>query len=173
MKNESSKNNKVLLWAVFIILAVVAIFLFVTLALPAITAHKQLGAKLEGFESMSENDIMQVFDPMYRDGGFYGDVTAELDKEQTQALAKKLISVCDKAKYSSTQKTIVGNWDISVVLRKTEGGICSVYFAEDKFYVAVDDTQYYFSPVSDRADEYKEFYGELERLIIEKKAAMA
>ena len=87
--------------------------------------------------------------------------------------AKKLISVCDKAKYSSTQKTIVGNWDISVVLRKAEGGICSVYFAEDKFYVAVDDTQYYFSPVSDRADAYKEFYGELERLIIEKKAAMA
>lgn len=173
MKKENTKKDRTLMWAGFIIAGVVSVFLIFAFLIPVISAQNKLSDKLDGFLNMTENDLVQVFDPMYREGSFYGDVTAELGTDMVGELVQTLLYVCDGAKYSSTEKTIVGNWDISVVLRKDDGGIFSMYFAEEKFYIAIDNTQYYFSPADNRAGAYESFYEELCEMIRQKKSSEA
>ena len=161
------KKDKTLAVALIVISALVAVFLIVAVALPVIRAKLLLNEKLDGYRELSDDDMMTIFDPVYRDGSFYGDVTAEISADESKEIAEMLLDVCDGAKYSSMTITYAGNWDASIVLRKNGGGICTVYFAEDEIYVAKDEKQYRFKPSKAKAESFRELVELIDKKISE------
>ena len=155
------KKDKTLGVAVLIIAVLLAVFLILALVLPVVIAKTRLEDKLDGYRELTDADIMHIFDPMYRDGDFYGDVTAEISVEDAKTIAKKVLEACDGAKYSSTESNALGNWDVSVILRK-----------EDEFYVTNDTTQYRFMPSKENTDTYSELVEMLEKLIADSSVSL-
>lgn len=166
------KKDKTLGVAALIIAVLLAVFLILALVLPVVIAKTRLEDKLDGYRELTDADIMHIFDPMYRDGDFYGDVTAEISVEDAKTVAKKVLEACDGAKYSSTESNALGNWDVSVILRKESGGLCTVYFAQDEFYVTKDTTQYRFKPSKENTDTYSELVEMLEKLIADSSVSL-
>lgn len=152
--DNKKKNDKTLGVAMIIIAAFLALFLTFALVVPAATAKARLDDKLDAYRELGEDDIMQFFDPLYKDGGFYGDVTAELTVDESKEIAQKLLNICEGAKYSSTVADAAGNWDVSIVVRKNGGGISSIYFTEDEFYVTNDNKQYRFKAAKDKTEDF-------------------
>lgn len=173
MKIEAKKKDRTVLWAVVIVVTLLAVFLILAFVVPIVSAHSKLSDKLEGFKDISDTDVMQVFDPMYREGGFFGDVTAEVRSDEIEELADKVIYVCEGAKYRSTEESIIGNWDMSVVLRKEDGSLYTVYFTDKEIYVTSETKQYIFEPADDRAEAHSELVDELGKRISEKKSSGA
>ena len=163
--DNKKKNDKTLGVAMIVIAVFLALFLGFALVVPAITAKARLNDKLEAYRALGEDDIMQIFDPLYKDGGFYGDVTAELSSDESKEIAQKLLNICDGAKYSSIAADVQGNWDVSIVVRKDGGGISSVYFTEDEFYVTKDNKQYRFKPAKDKTEEFSSLVALIEERI--------
>ena len=153
---NKNKKDKTLGWAMVIIAALLALFLVLALALPVVTAKIRLEDKLDGYRELTDGDIMHIFDPMYRDGSFYGDVTAEISNEDAKEIAQKVLYACDGAKYSSTEANAIGNWDVSVILRKDGRDNCTIYFTESEFYVTKDTVQYRFKPAKDKIEAFLE-----------------
>lgn len=163
--DNKKKNDKTLGVAMIIIAAFLALFLTFALVVPAAVAKARLDDKLDAYRALGEDDIIQIFDPMYKDGGFYGDVTADLFGEESMEIAQKLLKICEGAKYSSTVADAAGNWDVSIVVRKNGGGISSVYFTEDEFYVTKDNKQYRFKPAKDKTEEFSALVAFIEERI--------
>ena len=92
--DNKKKNDKTLGVAMIVIAVFLALFLGFALVVPAITAKARLNDKLEAYRALGEDDIMQIFDPLYKDGGFYGDVTAELSTDESKEIAQKLLNIC-------------------------------------------------------------------------------
>ena len=165
--DNKKKKDRTLGVAVLVIAAFIAVFLMLAFLLPSVTAKARLDDKLDGYREMTEGDIMHIFDPVYREGSFYGDVTAEIAYEDAIGISERIQHVCDGAKYSSTEANAIGNWDVSIILRKEGGGICTVYFTEEEFYVTKDEKQYRFKPANDKTESYSELFDIIEQRISE------
>ena len=165
--DNKTKKDRTLGGAIIVIAVFLAIFLVFALVVPIATAKSCLEDKLEGYREMTEEDILNILDPMYRDGSFYGDVTAEISYDDSKDISERLLYVCENAKYSSTKRDAIGNWDVSIVLRKDGGGICTVYFCDDEFYVAKDEKQYRFKPAKDKTQAYSELLDIIEERVYE------
>lgn len=153
---DKKKKDRTIGVAIAVIAVFLVIFLLAALVFPAVIARGRLNEKLDAYRELGDEDLMSIFDPLYRDGSFYGDVTADVSVEDAREIAEKVLYACDGAKYSTTAPDTVGNWDASIVIRKVGGGIATVYFTEDEFYVAKDGKQYRFYPSKDRSVAYSE-----------------
>ena len=91
--DNKKKNDKTLGVAMIIIAVFLALFLTFALVVPSVMAKTRLDDKLDAYRELGEYDIMQFFDPIYKDGGFYGDVTAELTADESKEIAQKLLNI--------------------------------------------------------------------------------
>ena len=147
--------------AVFIILAV----LFISFALPFITASKILKAKISDLERIKESETLQISDPYNSDGSVIPTtVDVFLDGDQAGAIASELVSMIKKTKYSGKETSTHGFWDISISLR-FENKISTIYLCEDEIYVTDGASKYIFKPTS--TTEYSLFYKKISNMIYE------
>lgn len=164
---DKKKSNKTFVVAVAVIIALVVAFLAGIFVVTNVSARARLSDKLEGFRELSGRDKMELFDPMYREGSFYGDVTVNIEEPYMSELAEKVLYFSKGASYLGTEESIVGNWDMSIVLRRADGGIFTVYLGEEGIYVAKDTKQYKFEVDKDKKQEYVELLAELGDMIAE------
>lgn len=166
-KFDKKKTDKTLVVAVVVIIALVLAFFAGIFVVPNISARVRLSDKLEAFEEISDRYKMDLFDPMYKEGNFYGDVTVKIEEPYMTELAKKVLYFSKGATYIGTEESIVGNWDMSIVLRCADGGISTVYLGQEGIYVAKDTKQYKFKVNKDKMQEYSELLEKLGDMIAE------
>ena len=147
--------------AVFIILAI----LFISFALPFLTASKLLKAKITDFENINNSTTLQISDPYNTDGSLLPEaVDIFLDGEKADALAAELISTIKKTKYLGKETSSHGFWDISLSLR-LESGISTIYLCEYEIYVTDGASKYSFKPTN--ANEYSALFKKISNMLYE------
>lgn len=170
-KKVINKKKKLLLWVGISAVLVLGIIISSAFLVPMLSARSELKKQISVFEDFDDGDIVQVFCPMYRDGDFYGDITAEVSFEDSEELVASVLSFSENARYSSTANSVYGNWDICVVLYKADGRTRRIYFTEDELYVTKDTDQYKFEVDEKKSEDYAAFLADLKARIEEARVA--
>ena len=172
-KKEPKNKTKRLVAEFSILFAAIAVVVVAAFVVPSFTAKKALKNTVSAFENVDVLDVVQVFDPMYRDGDFYGDITADVSADDARSIAERIVSIAEDAKYKANSESLVGNWDLSVVIHKADGSVKRVYFTDTGFYVATETVQYIFEASEEKSDELASLITELEERIAEKRSSEA
>ncbi len=170
-KKVINKKKKIFLWGGISAVLVLGIMISSAFLVPMLSARSEFKKQISVFEEFSDGDIVQVFCPMYRDGDFYGDITAEVSLDDAEEIVANVVRFSENAKYSSTDNSVYGNWDICVVLYKTDGRTKRVYFTEEELYVTKDTDQYRFEVDKEKSEDYAAFLADLRSRIEEAREA--
>lgn len=159
-------NTKKIIIAASISLFLILAVLFISFALPFLTASKMLKIRKEAFEQLSGGATLQINDPYNADGSVLPTtVDVFLDGKEAELIAAELCEAIQNAKYSDKQTNIHGFWDISISIR-SESDISTIYLCEEEIYVTEGASKYTFE-IEDN-DTYSAFFKKISNMIYEK-----
>ncbi|MBE6596710.1 MAG: hypothetical protein E7641_03470 [Ruminococcaceae bacterium] len=164
---KENKSGRVIAVAVAVIAMVVAIVLAIILLPPIVSAASERGEALSRFGAPHESELLLLTDPLYREGYMTTGGEIKLEGDERVELCGRVEYFLGNSDYKKSEKSMVGNWDLSLSLLSDDDRI-SVYFLEDSFYLADGYDRYIFYPEKDVSGEYSEFYASLKVLLSEK-----
>ena len=158
---KTKKKDRFMLISVSVLAFIVAVILIVAFLVPVWSAKLKLSKTVGKFEGFSDGDTIVVADPLFDGESIPEGAEVILAGEQGRDIADALVGVLDGAKYTETQRTLVGGWCMNVSIR-TDDRVYTVYLLEDEFYLTKDNKQFVFTPDGEVSDEYDLF---CERLV--------
>jgi hypothetical protein len=163
---KTINNTKKIIIAASISLLLILAVLFISFALPFLTASKMLKIRKEAFEQLSGGTTLQINDPYNADGSVLPTtVDVFLDGKEAELIAAELCEAIQNAKYSDKQTNIHGFWDVSISIR-SDSKISTIYLCENEIYLTQDASKYTFKLEGNGI--YSAFYKKICNMIYEK-----
>lgn len=162
-KNQK-KNDRVILVSSLIAVGIVLVILAVAFLFPIIEAKMRFSKTEKAFERFSDADALVISDPLFGVEGRAEPAEAVLGFEDGKDICERVVEILDGAKYSETEKTLLGSWAMSVSVRGEDGAF-TVYLAEDGFYLSKNEKQYHFTPSAERLGAYEALLYDLEDIL--------
>ena len=163
-QKKQKKKDRVLLVSSLISVGILLVILAVAFLFPILEAKMRLSRTEKAFEQFSDADALVISDPLFGVEGRAEPAEAVLGYEEGADICGRVAAILDSAKYSETEKTLLGSWAMSVSARGEDGAF-TVYLTEDGFYLSKDEKQYHFTLSQERLGAYETLLDDLEDIL--------
>ena len=91
--------------------------------------------------------------------------------DHPEAIREALLGLADRMRYDERKSLPVGGFDLEVRYTLTDGSHLDFYLLDDRLYLRVGQTNFYFKPKGDAAEDYADLRASVQTLLDAKRGS--